>query len=83
MDLRKLPALTEGATRIGYLTNCYVTPEFRGHGIGSRLLGHIKQWAADKRMELLLVWPGESAYPFYADNGFARAEDPLVVNLHD
>jgi GNAT superfamily N-acetyltransferase len=67
--------------RWGYLTNCYALPEIRNSGVGSALLASIKAWAVGERLELLVVWPSDRAYPFYERSGFARLPDPLVLEL--
>lgn len=62
----------------GYLTNCYVVPEHRNSGLGSRLLQAVQAWAIDRGLEFLIVWPSERAVPFYERSGFERPEDLLV-----
>ena len=55
----------------------------RGKGVGSGLLRFVKLWAKDEELVLLIVWPGDKAYPFYERAGFAREADPLVLHLDE
>jgi GNAT superfamily N-acetyltransferase len=79
--VRKVPKPGELDGRWGYLTNCYVLPEVRNRGVGGSLLAAIKSWAVELRLELLVVWPSDRAYPFYGRAGFTRAPDPLVLEI--
>jgi GNAT superfamily N-acetyltransferase len=79
--VRKVPKPGELDGRWGYLTNCYVLPQMRDCGIGGSLLARIKSWAVDIKLEMLVVWPSDGAYPFYGRSGFARSPDPLVLRI--
>ncbi len=67
----------------GYLTNCYTLPGYRNRGIGTNLLGAIKEWAKQQELELLVVWPSDRSFAFYERNGFHRDPDPLVLKIQD
>jgi GNAT superfamily N-acetyltransferase len=79
--VRKLPSPDNLRSRWGYVSNSYVLPEFRNGGVGGQLLMAIKDWAFAEKLELLVVWPSERAYPFYERAGFSRYPDPLVLRL--
>lgn len=79
--VRKLPSPENLRDRWGYICNSYVLPERRNSGVGQQLLRAIKDWASRESLELLVVWPSERAYPFYARAGFSRHPDPLVLKL--
>ena len=81
--VRKVPAPGELDGRWGYLTNCYVLPEFRKAGIGSGLLTAITARGTAMGLELLVVWPSDQSYAFYERAGFLRPVVPLVLNLDD
>lgn len=66
----------------GYLTNCYVLPDYRNRGIGTQLLERVSAWSKEQDFELLVVWPSERGYSFYRRAGFDRYADPLVLKLH-
>jgi GNAT superfamily N-acetyltransferase len=79
--VRKLPSPEKLRDRWGYISNSYVLPDARNAGVGEQLLAAIKAWAGGEDLELLVVWPSERAYPFYARAGFDRHPDPLVLRL--
>ena len=68
---------------MGYLTDCYTRPEWRGRGVGARLLERVTEWARNKDLEMVLVSPGERSRPFYARAGFAAASDFMTLTLRD
>ena len=76
-----LPSREEMHGRFGYLTNTYVLPGQRNKGVGTALLAAVKDWAQGQKLELLVVWPSERAYPFYARGGYCRYPDPVVLKL--
>ncbi len=78
----KLPAPPANAKDSGwgyYLTNCYVRTAWRGRGIGSRLIGAVREVARNEGMELLVVWPGERAEAFYRRSGFGDDGAPWTL----
>jgi GNAT superfamily N-acetyltransferase len=79
--IHKLPSPEESDGRFGYLTNTYVLPEHRYKGVGTALLGAVKNWALGEKLELLVVWPSDRAYPFYERGGYRRYSDPVVLKL--
>lgn len=70
------PIVEHGA--IGYVTNVYTRPEFRGQGIGGRVLDAVTAWALESHTELLIVWPSEASLAHYGRHGFANRGEPLV-----
>ncbi len=74
----KIPRPTPEPRWIGYLTNVYTTPTFRGLGLGGRVLEAAKTWAAEQDVELLIVWPSDESVAFYHRHGFVGDEEPLV-----
>ena len=81
--IHMLPSPEDMDDRYGYLTNSYVLPELRNRGIGAALLAAVKNWALNQKLELLVVWPSERAYPFYERGGYRRYPDPVVLKLRD
>ncbi len=75
------PSPIDETARWGYLTNCYVVPEKRNNGLGTKLLASIESWGASLGLELLIVWPSEASYPFYRRAGFKGRDDPLELVL--
>jgi GNAT superfamily N-acetyltransferase len=74
----KIPRPIVGPTAIGYLTNVYTRPDFRGQGLGGRVLDAVTAWSRDADLELLVVWPSEESVAHYERHGFADRGEPLV-----
>jgi GNAT superfamily N-acetyltransferase len=74
----KIPRPTVGFPVIGYLTNVYTRPEFRGQGLGTLVLDAVTAWSRDSDVELLVVWPSEESVAHYERHGFADRGEPLV-----
>ena len=65
-----------------YLTNFYVRAEYRGEGIGSRLLAAVLEWSKSKNAEKVILWPTERSKPFYRRHGFSFADDVMQLVFH-
>src|SRR5262245_2800089 len=65
----------------GYLTNFYTRPQFRGQGVGTRLLSELVRWASSLGFELLIVWPSERSIPLYERAGFSSKNEILELSL--
>lgn len=76
--IEKIPRPTFELGAIGYVTNVYTRPEFRGRGIGRRVLDAVINWALEADVELLMVWPSETSVDHYTRHGFADRGEPLV-----
>jgi GNAT superfamily N-acetyltransferase len=66
---------------MAYLTNCYVEPPLRSHGLGSRMLAGLIDDCRSEGFELMFTFPADPAYGFYERAGFERRADPLVHAL--
>ena len=73
----KVPKPNRLHDEIGYVTNVYTRPAYRGQGIGSVLLERMVQWAKDRELDVLFVWPSEQATPFYERAGFSADNEIL------
>ena len=76
--IEKIPREIVEHRAIEYLTNVYTRPEFRGRGIGGRVLDAVTTWALETDVELLVVWPSEASLSHYERHGFADRGEPLV-----
>jgi GNAT superfamily N-acetyltransferase len=76
--IEKIPRPIVGHGAIGYVTNVYTRREFRGGGIGGRVLDAVAAWALEAGIELLIVWPSEASVSYYERHGFADRGEPLV-----
>ncbi len=71
------PAVWE--RRAGLVQNAYVVPEFRGIGVGTALLGALREEAAELGLDYLSVHPSERSYDFYRRAGFAETSGLLEL----
>ncbi len=62
-----------------YMTNVYTLPEYRGQGIGSKLLDQIKAWSIKNEYEFIIVWPSEWSIDFYERNGYMHCKEPMEL----
>ena len=76
--IEKIPRPIVEHRAIGYVTNVYTRPEFRGRGIGGRVLDAVTAWALETDVELLVVWPSEASLSHYERHGFSDRGEPLV-----
>ena len=65
-----------------YLTNFYVREEYRGQGIGSRLLVEVLEWSKSKNAQMVILWPTERSKQFYLRHGFSFADDLMQLKLN-
>lgn len=66
-----------------YMTNVYTLPEYRGQGIGSKLLEQIKAWSIKNEYEFIIVWPSEWSIDFYERNGYKHCKEPMELMLDE
>jgi GNAT superfamily N-acetyltransferase len=73
----KVPKPNRIDDALGYVTNVYTRPAYRGQGIGTRLMTHVLAWAREYDMESLIVWPSEASVRFYERAGFRGSSEML------
>lgn len=71
----KVPRPSRTTDAWGYVTNVYTAPQHRGHGVGSKLMEAVVQWARSEELELLLVWPSDDSTDFYRRAGFIKSPE--------
>lgn len=81
--IRKIPKPKRSWDEIGYVTNVYTKPQYRGKGIGKHLMEKVKEWAVECDLELLIVWPSERAVPFYEREGFSVKNEIMELILRE
>jgi len=63
-----------------FLSSLYVAKDFRGAGIGSKLLNCVVRDAKSRALSEVYVTPSKDSKPFYERNGFlVRENKPLVI----
>jgi GNAT superfamily N-acetyltransferase len=66
----KLPRPGRLQSQIGYITSVFTRPAWRGQGIGSQLMQHVKAWGTENGVERMILWPAEGRQNFYSRLGF-------------
>lgn len=64
---------------LGYLTNFYTVPAWRGRGLGAALLRAAREYARTLPLETVVVWPSEASEALYRREGFDTPE--LLLQL--
>jgi GNAT superfamily N-acetyltransferase len=77
----KVPKPNKLDDALGYVTNVYTRPTYRGQGIGTQLMIHVLQWAREHDLESLIVWPSETSVGFYKRAGFRGSPDMLEYSV--
>jgi GNAT superfamily N-acetyltransferase len=60
-----------------YMTNVYTLPDYRGIGIGSKLIEKVNQWVKEQNYEFIIVWPSDESIDFYRRNGYMHCKEPM------
>ena len=68
---------------MGYITNMYVEPAWRGQGIGARLMQMVMQEARASGLQMLLLWPAKTAVRFYQRLGFRQESEAMELDLEN
>lgn len=70
----KLPRLRGPATSWLHLGQVFVTSDHRGHGVGSRLLAEVQQWARHNGVDRIQLNARPEAQSFYERAGFTASD---------
>ncbi len=68
----KPPSITGASGIVGYITNVYTLPDYRGNGIASELMRMIIQYAKENQFDKLHLTSIDSAKKVYDNAGFKR-----------
>ena len=64
-----------------YVTNFYVVPEMRSHGLGKRLLNQALSWCRARGTDAVILWATPGSKSLYHRCGFVESTD--VFELRD
>jgi GNAT superfamily N-acetyltransferase len=78
----KVPWPGQWESRWGYVTNVYTRPDYRGQGAGTRIIEAIQQWAHERGLEFLILWPSEQSVDWYLRLGVRHPSDVLLWPIH-
>lgn len=77
MIIDKLPNPVAEPERHAYVSSLYVTPDTRGHGLGSQLLATAVRTCESLGCDAIFLWPTARSRSLYLRHGFAVREDLL------
>ncbi len=84
--IEKIPNPVGEAEWIGYITNVFVKPEWRGRGIASGLVDLALDHCTAHGAYSVILWPTGESRSLYARNGFAAPERlmelPCSTTMH-
>ena len=63
------------------MTNVYVEPALRDHGLGARLLDTAVAYAREQEAAEAVVWPTPRSISLYRRAGFGSETAPLGMDL--
>jgi GNAT superfamily N-acetyltransferase len=75
--IQKVPRPGRVTHPFAYMTNVYTKPEYRGKGVGKRLISTVNSWAHENQFEFIIVWPSETSIEFYGKNGYSHCTEPM------
>jgi GNAT superfamily N-acetyltransferase len=68
--IEKVPNPVVEPETLGYVSCLYVRPQWRGRGIGDRLLATAVGFCRDNSVESVVLWPSPRSVPLYKRHGF-------------
>ena len=81
----KIPNPVNESEVHAYMTNFYVVPEMRGHGLGRKLLNRALSWCRAQGADSIFLWATPESRSLYRRCGFIQPADVLEIranNLH-
>lgn len=76
-----MPKPGQPTTYWGYLSNAFVSPEYRNAGVGRMLIDALLAYAREHSLGRVLLNPSDRAIPFYTRAGFGPADMLLVQHF--
>ena len=75
----KIPNPVNEPEHHAYVTNFYVVPEMRGHGVGKKLLNKALSWCRAQGADSVILWATPESRSLYRRCGFIEPADVLEV----
>jgi GNAT superfamily N-acetyltransferase len=80
----KIPNPVDGEPEFhAYVTNFYVVPEMRSHGLGKRLLNKALSWCRAQGTDAIILWATPSSKSLYRRSGFTVSSDLFELRRHN
>ena len=77
----KMPNPVNEPEAHAYLTNFYVVPEMRGHGLGKKLLNKALSWCCAQGVDAVILWATAESKALYRRCGLVEPAD--ILELRD
>lgn len=71
----KMPNPVDEPEGHAYLTNFYVVPEMRSHGLGRRLLNQALSWCHTQEVDAIILWASPGSKSLYRRCGLGESAD--------
>jgi GNAT superfamily N-acetyltransferase len=76
---KKMPNPVNEPEVHAYLTNFYVVPELRSHGLGGRLLNKALSWCRAQGVDAVILWATGESKSLYGRCGLVEPYDILEL----
>jgi GNAT superfamily N-acetyltransferase len=77
----KVPNPVVEPEALGYVSSLYVRPQWRGRGIGDRLLRAAVGFCRDYGVESVVLWPSPRSVPLYERHGFRHQAEVMELRV--
>src|SRR5262249_18697335 len=78
----KIPNPVSEPESHAYVTNFYLIPEMRGHGLGKKLLNEALSWCRAQRADAVILWATAESKSLYRRCGLLEPADILELRSH-
>jgi GNAT superfamily N-acetyltransferase len=75
--IQKVPRPGRITYPFAYMTNVFTVEQYRGKGIGGKLITEINKWVNEMNYEFIIVWPSDDRINFYKRNGYKHCNQPM------